>query len=264
MRRVSPKVFLVGEMKLNIPGLHGYLEHAGAPGWFDDNVGDAQTCSDAELLVEVMGRLCYRSWKPGMNANVTKVREGNDVYLKNIENVRHGSVIEHAAMSFIFADVSRVFTHEIVRHRVGVAISQESLRYVRLTDLGLWLPPDFENDKYLRELFESEFRTLEHLQLKMADYLKIDDPSADFERKKRLTSAMRRLAPIGLATAIGLTMNGRALRHILELRTSGAAEEEMRLVIDQLGTIAKSRWPNLVQDFERKEDGTWATKNSKI
>jgi len=31
-------------------------------------------------------------------------------------------------------------THEICRHRVGCAISQESLRYVRLTDLSVWLP----------------------------------------------------------------------------------------------------------------------------
>ena len=33
-------------------------------------------------------------------------------------------------------NVSRVFTHELVRHRAGSAFSQESLRYVRLTDIG--------------------------------------------------------------------------------------------------------------------------------
>lgn len=59
-----------------------------------------------------------------------------------------GSVIEHHVTNWIFADVSRVFTHELVRHRVGTAFSQESLRYVRLNDLGLWLPPQIGYDSH--------------------------------------------------------------------------------------------------------------------
>ena len=37
-------------------------------------------------------------------------------------------------------NVSRVATHELVRHRAGVAVSQESLRFVRLDDLPFWFP----------------------------------------------------------------------------------------------------------------------------
>ena len=33
-----------------------------------------------------------------------------------------------------------MFTHELVRHRVGTSISQESLRFVRLDDLPFWFP----------------------------------------------------------------------------------------------------------------------------
>src|SRR3970040_948301 len=146
MRRVEPKVFLVGETRVVEEGLQAYLEHIGVP----DLETDAP--SDAEKVVEVMGRLCYRSFEPGLNLNVTKVREGSAAYLGNILKVAHGSVIEHPVINFIFADVSRVFTHELVRHRAGVAISQESLRFVRLDSLGQWLPTVIR-----RQIIQQEF-----------------------------------------------------------------------------------------------------------
>lgn len=202
-----------------------------------------------------------------MNPNVTKVREGNDVYIDNIIKSKHGSVIEHPVTNWIFADVSRVFTHELVRHRVGTAFSQESLRYVRLEDLGLWLPPEVEADPIMKELFESEFKTLGELQLKMATHLKLND-AKNFHYKKTMTSAMRRVAPDGLATAIGVSMNFRALRHLAEMRTSNGAETEIRLVFNKVMDIASVKWPNVLQDFEKVmgENGLyeWKPKFSKI
>jgi thymidylate synthase (FAD) len=258
MHRVEPKVFLVAESKL-LSGAQDYMDHLGTK-W----TPSAPVASDPEVLVEMMGRLCYRSWEPGMNANVTKVREGNAEYLANILKSGHGSVLEHATMSFIFADVSRVFTHELVRHRAGMAFSQESLRFVRLTDLGLWLPPQFEEDPTIKDLFESTFRNLEELQLKMAAIFDLDNPTKKFKDKKVLTSAMRRAAPIGLATTIGATFNVRALRHVIEMRTSEGAEAEMRLVFGNVASIAKKRWPNLFQDMNKTDNGEWVFTNHKI
>ena len=258
MRRVKPKVFLVGESAVNQQGMSAYLTHVGAPEWTTD------APSDSEKIMEFMGRLCYRSWKPGMNANVTKVREGNSSYLGNILTVKHGSVLEHPVTHWVFADVSRVFTHELVRHRAGVAISQESLRFVRLTDLGLWLPPEAEADPVLKEMFETTFKSLEEIQLKMAKHLKLDEPGRDFKEKKVLTSLMRRAAPIGLATSIGFTMNFRAFRHVVTMRSEGSAEVEIRLVMDQVMKLALARWPNVLGDFSKNENGEWVPKNVKV
>lgn len=257
MRRVTPTVFLIGESKINNDGLNAYLSHIGAPEWTTD------APSGAEKLIEVYGRLCYRSWRPQMNKNVTRVREGNDKYIGNILSVKHGSVIEHAVTHWVFADVSRVFTHELVRHRVGAAYSQESLRFVRLTDLGLWLPPEV-NDPALVAAFEKTYRDLEELQKVMAEKLGLDDPGRDFHYKKTMTSAMRRAAPIGLATTIGASFNFRALRHIIEMRTAEGAESEIRLVFDIVAHIATERWPNLFQDFSQNEKGEWVPTNSKV
>lgn len=258
MRRVTPRVFLVGESQVNQAGMDAYLAHIGASDWKSD------APSNGERLIEFYGRLCYRSWRPGMNANVTKIREGNDKYITNILTVKHGSVIEHPVSHWVFADVSRVFTHELVRHRVGCAYSQESLRFVRLTDLGLWLPKEAENDPVLRKLFEETFTNLEQLQIRMAAHLGLDDEGKQFKEKKVLTSLMRRAAPLGLATSIGATFNFRALRHILEMRTATGAEVEIQQVFDQVARIAKDRWPNVFADFKQTEKGEWVPENSKV
>jgi thymidylate synthase (FAD) len=257
MRQLTPKVFCIGETALHEDQLQAYLDSVGAGDWESD------APSGAEKLAELMGRLCYRSWKPGLNPNVTRVRKGNEGYLGHIIEVGHGSVLEHPMTHWILSDVSRVFTHELVRHRAGMAFSQESLRFVRLTDLGFWLPPAVESDPEMKALFEETFENLEKIQLRMAEHLNIDEEKK-FAIKKEWTSAMRRIAPIGLATTIGVSMNIRALRHIVSMRTHESAEAELRLVIDQLMQIASQRWPNFFSDFSRAEDGAWTTPHPKV
>lgn len=261
MRRVEPQVFLIGETRIIEEGLQAYLNYLGIPDW----VSDAPT--DCEKLIEVMGRLCYRSFQPGMNRNVTKIREHNSEYLENILKVKHGSVIEHPAMNFIFTDISRVFTHELVRHRAGVAISQESLRFVRLTDLGQWLPAVIRESPEAVEIFGETFRHLEGLQIKLAELFRLDDEGVPFAVKKVITSAMRRIAPIGLATSIGWSANLRALRWVLEMRTHPTAEEEIRTVFGKVGEIACQRYPHLFGDFTVTTEGGlpwYQPKNSKV
>lgn len=243
MHKVEPEVFLIGETRIIEEGLMAYLEHIGMSEW----TSDAPT--DAERLIEVYGRLCYRSFKPGLNPNVTKIRERNSDYIGNVLSVKHGSVIEHPVLNFIFADVSRVFTHELVRHRVGVGISQESLRFVRLEDLGQWLPAAIRENEQAVEIFTKTFEELERLQLELAQIFELDSPGKPFGTKKIITSAMRRIAPLGLATTIGWSANPRTIRWLLEMRTHPSAEEEIRLVFGKLGDIVTRRYPNLFGDF---------------
>lgn len=256
MRRVEPKIFLIGESRMEQSGVRSYLEHIGTK-WRPN-----KEIPDGEMLVEFLGRLCYRSWEPGLNPNVTKIREDSRKYIQNILKSKHGSVLEHPVSHWVFADVSRVFTHELVRHRAGMAFSQESLRFVRLEDLGLWLPPEIEAEPEVAALFEQTFRDLGDLQKKLAVLLGLD--GKPFSEKKKLTSAMRRVAPIGLATTIGVTANVRALRHILAMRTAAAAEAEIRVVFDQVMAICQGRWPSFFGDFTKQDDGSWKPEHEKV
>jgi thymidylate synthase (FAD) len=228
------------------------------PRGFFAETAQASDHNDPQNLAEFAGRLCYRSWEPGLNPNVTRVRTDQDAYLGNILASLHGSVLEHVNFGFVLHNVSRVLTHELIRHRPGVAISQESLRFVRLTDLPLWFPDWAQEDPELMERAEAMLAQMEEFQLWMADHFGLDDEGVKFAEKKHKTSFMRRFAPEGVATGLVWTANVRTLRHILEARTAPGAEEEIRLLFHRIGETLQKKAPALFGDYT-VEDGAWVS-----
>ncbi len=262
MHETSPSVFLIARPSIDVEGMRAYLRDVGGESWLQRRLEEAEQAPNAgELLVEFGGRACYRSWAPGLNPNVTRVRTDQREYFANILSSAHGSVLEHANYSFALRNVSRTFTHELVRHRAGSAFSQESLRYVRLSDIGFRVPPALEP---LREQVLSIVEQLEEFQVSAARELGIEEDGVPFHVKKEVTSALRRLAPIGLSTDIVWSANARTLRHVIEMRTAVGAEEELRLVFDEIARVMQAEAPGLFQDFTRREDGSWVPEHRKV
>jgi thymidylate synthase (FAD) len=262
MHETQPSVHLIARPSVNVDGMRAYLEQVGGGSWLDRRLEEAGGEPNAgELLIEFGGRACYRSWEPGLNPNVSRVRTDQREYFENILRSAHGSVLEHASYSFALRNCSRVFTHEIVRHRAGSAFSQESLRYVRLTDIGFRVPPALEP---VRDRVLSIVEQLEEFQVEAAAELGIDGDGVPFHVKKEVTSALRRLAPIGLSTDIVWTANVRTLRHVIEMRTAEGAEEELRLVFDRVARTMQAEAPGLFQDFRRGDDGVWTPAYRKV
>src|SRR3984957_4178842 len=216
MHETDPAVFLIARPSIDIEGMRGYLADVGGESWLERRLkesddGEGGDLNHGELIVEFGGIACYRSWEPGLNPNVTRVRTDQREYFANILRSAHGSVLEHANYSFAIRNCSRVFTHQLVRHRAGSAFSQESLRYVRLTDIGFRVPPALEP---VRDQVLAIVEQLEEFQVSAAKELGIDEEGVPFHVKKEVTSALRRLAPIGLSTDILWTANARTLRHV--------------------------------------------------
>jgi thymidylate synthase (FAD) len=253
MEIVTPTVYLIGQTKMHYSTLGNYLKDIGA-----DDYNPELVASDGENLIAAAGKFCYKSWQPELNPNVTRVRTDGKEYLENLVASGHGSVLEHASVSFLFQDVSRVFTHELVRHRVGTAYSQESLRYVRLTDLRFWLPQILRGNEEGVQLIVNTVKHLEYVQQKLAEIYNVTDPDMSFTEKKKLTSAFRRVAPIGLATGIIFTANLRTLRHLIPLRTARFAEEEIRLVFAAVAEICRAMYPNLFGDMCSRQVGGYS------
>jgi len=262
MHETTPQVFLIARPSIDVEGMRGYLTDVGGESWLERRLEEATGAPNGgELLVEFGGRACYRSWEPGLNPNVSRVRTDQREYFANILRSAHGSVLEHANYSFALRNVSRVFTHELVRHRAGSAFSQESLRYVRLTDIGFRVPPALEP---VREQVLAIVERLEEFQVSAAKELGIDADGVPFHVKKEVTSALRRLAPIGLSTDIIWTANARTLRHVIEMRTAEGAEEELRSVFDTIARVMQIEAPGLFQDFVREDDGSWVPEHRKV
>lgn len=265
MRSVEPEVHLVARPQVDYEEMARYLAEVGGQRWLErlDRGELDSELNDPQNLAEFAGRLCYRSWEPGLNPNVTRVRTDQDQYLSNLMGSLHGSVLEHVSFSFVLHNVSRVTTHELVRHRPGVAISQESLRFVRLTDIPFWFPEWAEQDPELMERATELLGRMEEFQQWMADHFGLDEEGVQFAEKKHHTSFMRRFAPEGLATGLVWTANVRTLRHTLEARTAPGAEEEIRMVFGKIGEAAQAEAPSLFGDYE-VEDGAWVPKWRKV
>jgi thymidylate synthase (FAD) len=263
MQEVEPEVYLVARPSIDWDAVERYLAAVGGTEWREriTALGDRP---EGESLIEFMGRMCYRSWAPGLNPNVTQVRRDSAAYLLNVLASGHGSVLEHATYSFVFHNVSRVLTHELVRHRAGVAVSQESMRYVRVTDIPFEHPAFVREDPALLDAANDLLAQSEAFLRLATEKTGITEDGVPFHRKKEVTSAMRRYVPDGVATSIGWSANIRAIRHVVELRTDPGAEEEIRRLFDRVGQLMVAEVPALFADFERSADGTWSTTHHKV
>lgn len=217
----------------------------------------------AEALVEFSGRLCYLSFgeDAGLEGGHKTIpgRTTNAAYLTNILNTKHGSVLEHAVWSFLFEGVSRSLTHELVRHRAGMAYSQLSQRYVDESEIGFVLPPEIEEGTpEYDEWMEGCEDSLSHYRKLLAKVAaKVGDEGPATMRKKRARQAARSVLSNSAETKIVATGNARALRHFCEMRGSGTADLEIRRLA---GTVLRSlhqEAPNIFGDmqFQESDDG---------
>ena len=154
-------------------------------------------------------------------------------------------------------------THELVRHRPGTAVSQESLRFVRLADIPFWFPEWAQKDPELMQRATALLEQMEDFQRWMAGHFRLDEDGVPFHEKKHKTSFMRRFAPDGVATGLLWTANIRTLRHTIEARTDTGAEEEIRLIFGKIGALMRAEAPALFGDYAI-EDGAWIPRWRKV
>jgi thymidylate synthase (FAD) len=246
---VTPETYHVGYTAMETNEIVRYLCDSGNSD-FAESVGAARIAglSDGEILCSMFAKLCYASLTLGHNQNVTRVRDIPD-NICNAFDQGHGSVFEHCQLNFIVRNCSRVFTHELVRHRVGTAFSQTSGRYVRGDSVDVVFDPILEPVRgevlALQKQIEFDYgRMVAKLGL---------DQMKDFAKKKKITSALRRLLPNGQSNEIAFSANVRSLRHLVQIRTSRAAEWEIRVVFGQVYRLVKDKFPLIFHGAKEAE-----------
>lgn len=239
---VRPAAFLIAETQVHEPTMAHALQMLGVDNWKSD------ATDDASLLTEFAGKSCYMSFDTSLNQNLTRVggRNNRDYIQQGIIATKHGSVLEHSTVTFFLVNVSRVVTHEIIRHRAGTAFSQTSGRYVRTDKVDMYLPDDIAANPAAVVIFERAKAQMEADAAELAEVTGI--ASKTFGIKKKLTSAFRRLIGNGQANHIVVTANHRAWRHMIELRTDPNAEEEIRYIFAKISKQLRSAFPAIYAD----------------
>jgi thymidylate synthase (FAD) len=275
LSNVNIEVFNIAKTQVDREAIRRWLDRLGADEY---EIPDASAASDPALLIALAAKRCYLSFQPGLNPNVTKVRRDMVEYIDNILASGHGSVLEHSVFTFAIEGVSRVFTGEMNRHRAGWAISEGSMRFIRFDkDIPWWMPTSLVNaDSDDEDLRSRKLRTravfnrvYEFVQDCYAELLQIwdmPDGNHNFKYKKRVTSCLRRIVPMGVATGGVWTGNVRALRHVLTMRGhEPSAEEEIFHVFgERIAPMMIGAEPLLFGDFSFDGDGSCAPKYRKV
>lgn len=198
--------------------------------------------------IERAGRTCYRSLKGPITIGSA------EKFVRMILRRGHESVIEHSIITVLFTNISRGFTHEMVRHRL-CAFSQESTRFVdyaegkldmEAAELRFVLPPHRNKD----ESVEIEIDGVK-LPFKFLPYA-IDMYEKTYKGLRRAgwsTEDARQFLPIGLVASIVVSTNFREWRHIMAMRTQKLAHWEIRYVMCDLLLYLKTMIPVIFEDF---------------
>lgn len=272
-RPVEIEIFQIAKTRVQQEEVDRWLQHVGASNFVGPDPG---IVSDPAFLVALAGKRCYMSFEAGLNPNVTRIRQDYAAYFDNILASGHGSVLEHGVYSFAIEGVSRVFTAEMNRHRAGWAISEGSLRFIRFDkEIPFWMPdsireqPGDDDDlrrrkETSRAIFLAAFRSDEMFYGQLLEVWGMNESDKNFAYKKKVTSCLRRIVGLGVATGGVWTGNIRALRHVLTMRCSEVAEEEICHVFSRVAKLMAESEPLMFGDFHQDENGYWRPKYVKV
>jgi thymidylate synthase (FAD) len=214
----------------------------------DENLDWIQTKGTAaERLIEFAGRICYMSFGPRQSDRI------NREYILNLIKSGHESVLEHVTWTFLLSGVTRAFTHQLVRHRIGFSFSQLSQQYHDESEATFLAPHALEKSPEALAIWQEAIEQSHNAYRKILKLLSSPEANADYQRKEfvRATrSAARSVLPNATETKIVVTANGRALRHFLALRGCTEGDHEMRAVSTLVYNLIAKDAPALVADFK--------------
>jgi len=184
-----------------------------------------------EEAVAQAAKLCY-STKSIAQIEESISKEKPDRIIAKIIKLGHYSVLEHASFTFGIEGISRVTSHQLVRHRLA-SFSQKSQRYTRMEKKQQFVIPEkIKNDSDLLLKFQELANQCFILYREM---LAKDIPAED----------ARYILPQAITTSIIFTANARELIHFFRLRCCNRAQWEIREMAIEMLKIVKEIAPHI-------------------
>jgi thymidylate synthase (FAD) len=171
-------------------------------------------------LVYTACRTCYSELEPqdifGRATTGTVASAKQQDLVRRVIESGHGSTIEHVVFTFAISGVTRTLSHQLVRHRAGVAFDQQSQRYLKYKEPSYMVPGSITDaDEAIRERF------LDEMQGSLSFYEDMLDAGIPGEDA-------RFVMPNATRTNLVMTANLRALIHMSGLRLCTMAQWEIR------------------------------------
>jgi thymidylate synthase (FAD) len=255
----SAGVVMISMPSVNLKNTEKFLSNVKEE--FKEYLNDPDELNSGTKLIKFSAQLCYMSFGPKRTWNKDARK-----YFDNILSSGHGSVLEHANYTFLIYGVSRSLTHELVRHRAGLAYSQQSQRYVSGNLIRFVERKEYQLDEELHKLFEEridrvkkEYEIIyeklkqkqENKKLKILGQSNLEDNShLNTELRKKINQTARSVFTNETEAPIVVTANIRAWRHTIEMRANNYAETEIRDLFFKIFLCLRIVEPILFEDYE--------------
>ncbi len=143
----------------------------------------------------------------------------------------HLSTFEHVSFTFGIDGLSRVASHQLVRHRVA-SFSQQSQRYVKMSPDpdNVVVPPSVSKNPEAMRIYAEAVR---HSQETYARLTEMGIPKED----------ARFILPHGHSTRLVMTMNARELHHFFGLRLCRRAQWEIHELARKMLALCREAAP---------------------
>ncbi|MCE5200912.1 MAG: FAD-dependent thymidylate synthase [Synergistaceae bacterium] len=188
---------------------------------------------DAAKIVAAAARMCY---SPSGAADILDGLDAEKTasFLNMLAESGHMSPFEHVSFTFAIEGISRVTTHQLVRHRLA-SYSQQSQRYVGMTGQTCIIPPEIECNPEALSLFKKGIEKAWDCYEKLVE-MGITKEDARF------------ILPHGTETRIVVSMNARELHHFFELRLCKRAQWEIRDLARRMLILARNTAPEIFEN----------------
>jgi thymidylate synthase (FAD) len=239
---LKPRAYLLGRPCFDVETFLSFLREERTD-W-----ARSPRATESEEIVEVAGRICYMSF-----GDKQSPRRNGD-YLHNLITQGHESVLEHVTWTFLLAGISRAFTHQLVRHRVGFAFSQLSQQYHEETSATFVEPAHLQQSPQALDAWRKAVTVSQESYKVILDSLGQLEGASGSELSKKefnraIRSAARSVLPNATETKIVVSANARALRHFFKIRGAILGDIEMREVAAALFKLVRVEAPSLFDDF---------------
>ncbi|QEK11148.1 FAD-dependent thymidylate synthase [Crassaminicella thermophila] len=211
-----------------------------------------QYTPEPEKVIAAAAKLCYS--RVGVDEIMEDLSgEKTEKFLDMLMSLGHESPIEHISFTFAVEGVSRVLTHQLVRHRIA-SYSQQSQRYVKLDQFEYIIPPSIEvipeaKDMFLKAMNEDQekYNALVNI-LQKKHYDRLIKEGKSEKQAKRISEKMaiedsRYVFPNACETKIVFTMNARTLLNFFNHRCCQRAQWEIRDMATKMLKIVKEVAP---------------------
>ena len=184
---------------------------------------------DPERTIASAARLCYsdldgdKLYQDLSDKEVIKL-------VKKLREMGHLSTFEHASFTFAIAGVSRVLTHQLVRHRIA-SYSQRSQRYVNENNFEYVIPKTIEKNEEALEIYRKFMEQSKQIYETLNQFVPQEDA--------------RYVLPNATETKIIVTMNARSLLHFFEVRCCNRAQLEIRTLANKMLKLVKEAAPTV-------------------